>query len=159
MLNQINPKKEDIVIWYKTWKTYFPPDIVQHPAIDEQLMRALDIISRLVGLDSTPIPTAVPAGNQPPLPPPIFDVAPLASCVPLVEPLVAVGFREVVEFQCAQKDILFVPLANKEQCGRPVFRVGNVLSYFERQTGFVMSPNGSWVPVSAQQLVDMAVTP
>ena len=33
LLNLINPKYEEMIIWYKTWKTYFPPDIAQHPAI------------------------------------------------------------------------------------------------------------------------------
>jgi hypothetical protein len=102
---------------------------------------------------------SVAAGNQasaiPPLPPAMLNPA-----VRLAELPVPQGFRELVEYRCAQQGILFVPLANRRQSGRPVFRVGNVLCYFDRHVAVVMSPNGMWVPVSTDtELVDMAVAP
>jgi tuftelin-interacting protein 11 len=101
----------------------------------EQFTRALDLINR-----------SVAAGNQasaipPPLPPPMLNpvMAPLAPPVVLAETLVQQGFRELVEYQCAQQGILFVPLVNRWQAGRPVFRVGNVLSYFDRQVRIIFT--------------------
>ena len=89
---------------------------------------------------------SVAAGNQafvnpPPLPPPMLNpvMAPLAPPVVLDETRVSQGFRELVEYQCAQEGILFVPLVNRWQAGRPVFRVGNVLSYFDRQVRVIFT--------------------
>ena len=101
----------------------------------EQFTRALDLMNR-----------SVAAGNQafvnpPPLPPPMLNpvMAPLAPPVVLDETRVSQGFRELVEYQCAQEGILFVPLVNRWQAGRPVFRVGNVLSYFDRQVRVIFT--------------------
>jgi hypothetical protein len=89
---------------------------------------------------------SVAAGNQASAIPPPLPPAMLNPAVTLAEPPVPQGFRELVEYRCAQQGILFVPLANRRQSGRPVFRVGNVLCYFDRQVAFVMSPNGMWDP-------------
>ena len=59
----------------------------------------------------------------------------LTRAVPplVMESIVPQGFREVVEYRCAENGILFVPLINRSQAGRPIFRAGNILCYFDRQ--------------------------
>ena len=91
----------------------------------EQFTRALDLMNRSLAnggiVDSAPAPA--------PPPPVLTRTAP-----PIVmESIVPQGFREVVEYRCAENGILFVPLINRSQAGRPIFRAGNVLCYFDRQ--------------------------
>ena len=71
-------------------------------------------------VDSVPTPAPAPPVLTRTIPPPMME-----SAVPQ-------GFREVVEYRCAENGILFVPLVNRFQAGRPIFRAGNVLCYFDR---------------------------
>lgn len=94
----------------------------------EQFTRALDLMNRSLAVggqvDLAPPPTVITpviAAPQPPV---------------MAEPVVPHGFRELVEYRCSQLGILCVPLVNRFQAGRPIFRVGNVLSYFDRQVSF-----------------------
>ncbi len=66
-------------------------------------------------------------------PPPVLASAVRPQQPILIEPVVPQGFRELVEYRCSQLGILCIPLVNRFQAGRPIFRVGNVLSYFDRQ--------------------------
>jgi hypothetical protein len=67
-------------------------------------------------------------------PPPVPIMTPIiAAPLPVPETVVPHGFRELVEYRCAQQGILCIPLVNRFQAGRPIFRVGNVLCYFDRQ--------------------------
>ena len=147
-LNHI-PNYEEIVVWYTGWKSLFPPELAQHPNIQEQFTRALDLMNR-----------ALAVGGQVDLacPPPAVLASAVRPQQPiLIEPVVPQGFRELVEYRCSQLGILCIPLVNRFQAGRPIFRVGNVLSYFDRQVAFVLA-NGVWIPVSVQQLLEMAVS-
>ncbi|KZS14455.1 Tuftelin-interacting protein 11 [Daphnia magna] len=143
-----HPNYEEIVVWYTGWKALFPPEIAQNPAIQEQFTRALDLMNRSLAV----------GGQVDFTPPPVPVMTPLvAAPLPTVaETVVPHGFRELVEYRCAQQGILCIPLVNRFQAGRPIFRVGNVLCYFDRQVVFVLV-NGVWTPVTAQQLLDMAV--
>lgn len=142
------PNYQEIVVWFTGWKSLFPPEIAQHPAIKDQLTRALDLMTRSMAaggqVDMLPAPPVI-HNSLPPPPPPVA----------VMEQAVPHGIREFVEFRCAQKGILFVPMVNKWQANRPVFRIGNLLCYFDRQVAFVML-NGVWVSVPTQQLLDMA---
>ena len=91
----------------------------------DQFTRALDLMNR-----------SLAAGGQVDLapPPPVLTPIIAAPLPPvMVEPIVPQGFRELVEYRCSQLGILCIPLVNRFQAGRPIFRVGNVLAYFDRQ--------------------------
>ena len=60
-------------------------------------------------------------------------VTPIVTAPPIIETTVPHGFRELVEYRCAQQGILFIPLVNRFHAGRQIFRVGNVHCYFDRQ--------------------------
>ena len=145
------PNYQEIVVWFTGWKSLFPPEIAQHPAIKDQLRRALDLMTRSMTaggqVDMLPAPPVIHSN----LPPPPPSVAVMEQAVPH-------GIREFVEFRCAQNGILFVPMVNKWQANRPVFRIGNLLCYFVRHVAFVMH-NAVWVSVPTQQLLDMAARP
>ncbi|EFX79488.1 hypothetical protein DAPPUDRAFT_304466 [Daphnia pulex] len=142
-----HPNYEEIVVWYTGWKALFPPEIAQNPAVQEQFTRALDLMNRSLAV----------GGQVDFTPPPVPIMTPIiAAPLPVPETVVPHGFRELVEYRCAQQGILCIPLVNRFQAGRPIFRVGNVLCYFDRQVVFVLV-NGIWTPVTAQQLLDMAV--
>lgn len=118
------PNYEEIAVWYTGWKGLFPPEIANDPQIQEQFTRALDLMNRSLavgGLDFVPAPASAP-------PPPVTAPQPT-----VLQASVPQGFRELVEYRCAQQGILFVPLVNRFQAGRPVFRIGNLHCYFDGQ--------------------------
>ena len=90
----------------------------------EQFTRALDLMNRSLAV----------GGQVDFTPPPVPIMTPIiAAPHPVPETIVPHGFRELVEYRCAQQGILCIPLVNRFQAGRPIFRVGNVLCYFDRQ--------------------------
>ena len=90
----------------------------------EQFTRALDLMNRSLAV----------GGQVDFTPPPVPIMTPIiAAPPPIPETVVPHGFRELVEYRCAQQGILCIPLVNRFQAGRPIFRVGNVLCYFDRQ--------------------------
>ena len=150
------PNYEEIAVWYTGWKSLFPVELAQQSSIKELFTRALELMNRSLAAGgqvaaTVPRPTLQPAPMMAPL-----LAAPIQMMVS-TEPLVPQGSRELVEYRCQQLGILFIPLANRFQAGRQVFRVGQLLAYFDRQIAFVLTPNAAWIPVSAQQLIEMAV--
>lgn len=87
----------------------------------EQFTRALDLMNRSLAV-----------GGQVDFTPPVMTPI-LAAPPPVQETVVPHGFRELIEYRCAQQGILCIPLVNRFHAGRPIFRVGNVLCYFDRQ--------------------------
>lgn len=90
----------------------------------EQFIRALNLMNR-----SLPIEDRV--NFTPPLPIKSFD--PGCPSHSILDTIIPHGLRELIEYRCAQQGILCVPLVNRFHAGRSVFRVGNVLCYFERE--------------------------
>jgi len=67
------------------------------------------------------------------------------------------GFKSLFAKRCEEKDILFVPVANKTYEGKPVYRCGNVLVYFDRNVVFLSTNSGStWQPQSVSSALLMA---
>lgn len=138
------PNYEEIAVWYTGWKGLFPADIASDPQIQgnnalltqsepiancilciEQFTRALDLMNRSLavgGLDYVPAPVTV-------APPPVT----VPQQPTILQASIPQGFRELVEYRCAQQGILFVPLVNRFQAGRPMFRIGNLQCYFDGQ--------------------------
>ena len=123
------PNCQEIVVWFNDWNSRFPQKIAQHPVINCQLARSLVYVIH----------------NNLSLPPPPVTV--MEQAVPL-------GIRELVEFRCAQKGILFVPMDTTYE-NQLVYRIGNFLCYFDRQVAFVRH-NSVWLSVPIQQLLNMA---
>lgn len=99
----------------------------------EQFTRALDLMNRSLAV-----------GGQVDLTPQAQIVTPVLAPSPsFPENVVPHGFRDLVEYRCAQQGILCVPIVNRFHAGRPIFRVGNVLCYFDRQVLTMIFPGHS----------------
>lgn len=65
------------------------------------------------------------------------------------------SFRELMERRAEENNILFVPVPNRTQEGKQVYRFGRLHIYVDR--GVIFALNGSmWSPVSLNSLVEMA---
>ena len=65
------------------------------------------------------------------------------------------SFRELMERRAEENNILFVPVPNRTQEGKQVYRFGRLQIYVDR--GVIFALNGSmWSPVSLNSLVEMA---
>ena len=133
---------DEIVDWYLGWKALLPQDIVQNPAIDEQLVRALVLMNRSleqrIGCQVKWVPPIATATLDPP------------------EPAVPHNLREFIEYRCAQLGILCIPLVDRFRDGKQIFRIGNVLCHLDRQVVFVSVERNVWTPVTILQLFKLA---
>lgn len=67
------------------------------------------------------------------------------------------GFRALFAKRCEEKDIVFVPLANKTHEGKQVYRCGSVQVYLDRNVVFMSNNSGStWHPQSISTVLMMA---
>ena len=65
------------------------------------------------------------------------------------------SFRELMERRAEENNIVFVPVPNRTQEGKQVYRFGRLHIYVDR--GVIFALNGSmWSPVSLNSLVEMA---
>jgi len=65
------------------------------------------------------------------------------------------SFRELMERRAEENNILFVPVPNRTQEGKQVYRFGRLQIYVDR--GVIFALNGSmWSPASLNSLVEMA---
>ena len=131
------PNYEEIADWYTGWKSLFPLELLQQPVIKELFTRALELMTR--SLSAEGLVAAVPRPTLQPVPLLAAPIQMMAS----TESLVPQGSKELVQYRCQQLGILFIPLANRFQAGRQVFRVGQLLAYFDRQIAFVQKPNAA----------------
>lgn len=88
----------------------------------DQFTRALDLMNRSLAV-----------GGQVDYNPATRVVTPVIPAPPIVEPTVPHGFRELIEYRCAQQGVVFLPVVNRFHGGRQIFRVGNLHCYFDRQ--------------------------
>lgn len=146
-----SPNYEEIMSWYTGWKTQFPRELIQQNAVKEQFQRFLELMNR--SLANTGHMVAPPPMVAPVMPP----MMPMVNPAVLGDQFRAQTCRDMVEFQCAQRGIIFAP-ANRWEAGRPVYRVGNMLSYFEQQMVYILDPStGIWDAVtSVPKVMDMA---
>lgn len=144
-----DPNYDEIVDWYMKWKSLFPAEIAQHPEVQNLFLRALDLMNRSLAANDL--------SDLIPLPVPIMPSVNESSRLVSIEPDVPYTLRELIEYRCSQLGILCIPLVNRFQAGRPIFRVGNVLSYFDHKVAFVFVDN-AWTPVSLKQLLAMALS-
>jgi len=60
-----------------------------------------------------------------------------------------------VERRAEENNIVFVPVPNRTQEGKQVYRFGRVQIYIDRSVIFAFN-SGMWSPVSLNTLVDLA---
>lgn len=68
------------------------------------------------------------------------------------------SFREIVERRAEDNGIIMMPVPNKTQEGKPVYKFGNVQIYIDRNVIFVYD-DGRWIPKSLDRLMELATLP
>ena len=64
-------------------------------------------------------------------------------------------FRDLVQKRCEERGIVFMPVANRYQQGKPVYRMGNIQVYVDHNVLFAII-NGTWQPTSLSAAIEMA---
>ncbi|XP_064489812.1 tuftelin-interacting protein 11-like isoform X2 [Ornithodoros turicata] len=159
---QHNPNYEEVSKWYLGWKSLFSEALLAEPAIREQFKAALDIMNRAVS-GAAPVPMGYPAPPHqiPPVPEVNFnqnrrdyEAMPAVRSAPSFANI-HMSFKELIEQKAQEKNLLFMPIPNRFQEAKQVYRLGRIMLYIDRSVIFMF--NGKiWVPTSMQSLLDMA---
>ncbi|KAK7494860.1 hypothetical protein BaRGS_00013987 [Batillaria attramentaria] len=166
------PNYNEITRWYLGWKSQFPDKLLQHPAIRDQLNKALDIMNQAVSGHFMPgmkeniayfthterrqMDTHSVYPQQPQAPPPSrigLEPSLRSTAASMQAPL---NFKDLVEKKAEEANVLFMPVAGKTHEGHQVYRFGSVQVYIDRSVLFLQSQNDQWIPVSLQTLIEKA---
>ena len=163
-----SPNYDEVVKWYRGWKSLLPTEVLSAPQVKSQLSQALNMMNRVVSYSSghpmSQQPGAVEAmaylstmekdtmlgilqqPQPPPPPPPPPSISSTVSS--------GGGYKDLVARRCEERGILFAPtVPAKFYEGKPVFRCGTALVYMDRNAIFVQGGD-KWVPTSLNSLLD-----
>ena len=163
-----SPNYDEVVKWYRGWKSLIPIDVLAAPQVKSQLTQALNMMNRVVSYTSghpmSQQPGAVEAmaylssiekdtmlgilqQPQPPPPPPPPPVTSSAASE-------LSSYKDLVARRCEERGILFAPtVPAKFYEGKQVFKCGDASVYLDRNAIFVQSGD-KWVPTSLNTLLD-----
>lgn len=163
-----NPNYDEVTNWYMGWKSMFPEQLLAQPFIRDQFIQALDIMNRAVSM----------GGQQPGAKEHFAYLSQLErqrdmdSQVQNARTFEAIAqgmrsggpspanltltFKDLVERKAEALGILFMPVPNRYQEAKQVYRFGHLLLYLDRGVIFVQNENNLWVPTSLQSLVELA---
>ncbi|KAG5463128.1 MAG: hypothetical protein BJ554DRAFT_1582 [Olpidium bornovanus] len=160
------PNYEEITEWYGAWKSLFPPELLEAPAVKGGFKRALDMCnqSRELGAD-LPHPDAAMGTAATGVP-----LAPSRSSVAAAR----VTFRDIVEEFAQENSQLFLPTTRVHPTsGKPLFRfggrppagAGGLWVYLDDDVAFALVDCGDpdedavkakWEPVGLEELLELA---
>ena len=63
--------------------------------------------------------------------------------------------RELLEEIAAEKSVLFMPMPNKSHQGKPVYKLGSLQIYFDKDLVYKHA-EGRWIPTSIDDLMEDA---
>ncbi|XP_014665360.1 PREDICTED: tuftelin-interacting protein 11-like [Priapulus caudatus] len=164
-----NPNYEEVTKWYMGWKRMFSERLLNDPIIKENINRALDIMNRSVTspglaayqpgareniayLYQTEKLEANASGKKK------TEYEAIMSSSSLSSSVAPSSFRDIVERRAEESGILMMPIPNKTQEGKPVYRFGNVQMYIDKNVLFV-NEDGRWGPRSLSRLIELATMP
>lgn len=162
-----NPNYDAICSWYMGWKGMFSEALLAQPGIKEQFRKALETMNRAVqhpGHVASQAPGALETvsylTNLEQVPHQSRDqesrYESLAEAVRVANQ-VPQGFRELVQKNCEERGIVFVPIPKRYREGKQVYRCGKILVYIDRNVIFLSENGTTWRPTSLNGLLDMAV--
>ncbi|XP_035660288.1 tuftelin-interacting protein 11-like [Branchiostoma floridae] len=161
-----NPDYEQVTKWYLGWKSQFPEEMLNEPAVKDQFNRALDMMNRAVGgggvvqpgarenvayLTSTErrrdfeAQAAAEKRREERTP---MEAARKAANV-------SMNFKDLIQAKAEENNLVFCPIPNKWHEAKAVYQFGTKTIYMDRGVVFVQGEK-TWVPVSLQNLIDMA---
>ncbi len=70
---------------------------------------------------------------------------------------VPVSLKSMVQSRCEEQGILFIPIPNRFMEAKQVYKCGKLQIYFDRSILFVSQGGGSFIPMSWQEMMEIAV--
>ncbi|KAL1505399.1 hypothetical protein ABEB36_004973 [Hypothenemus hampei] len=157
-----NPNYTQVTEWYSGWKRMFSDDLLTQPTVKDSFHKALEIMSRAVGIIQQPgaqesisyLTSAEQISVQQPSAPRIESLAEAVRSAAQIPQ----GFRDLVTRRCEERGILFVPIPNKFHEAKQVYRIGSsgVQCYIDRNVIFYSQNNSTWIPTSLNSLLDIS---
>lgn len=163
-----NPNYEEITKWYLGWKSMFSEKLLADPFIKDNFTRALEIMNRAVA--SPGLGAYQPGARE--------NIAYLYQTEKLNETkekptakgsyegimsssatssaVVPSSFRDMIERRAEENSLIFVPIPNRTQEGKPVYKFGSCQIYIDRKVIF-WNNDGKWLPISLGKLVEKAI--
>ena len=156
-----NPVHTEVVAWYKGWRDLIPKRIVNHPQIQQKFQQALQVCRRALSFQTGSgdqfgilLSNLAKFAEAPPPPPPGSPPARSSSLAAGVEEDVQVQtLKDITEKRCNERGILFIPVPDRSHNGRPVYRCGKRLVFFNKNLIYAQSETG-WLPTSLNVLLD-----
>ncbi|EDO49456.1 predicted protein [Nematostella vectensis] len=161
-----NPNYDEVTKWYMGWKSMFKDELLNNVTIKAQFNRALDLMNQAV---------ASPGGYlQPGAKEHIAyltsterrrdaEVAALAAAAEKQKVETAraqasaqnipSNFKDLIQKMAEENNIVFTP--NRRQDGKMIYNLGKLSIYIERGVVYTLV-QGTWSPVSVQELIMMA---
>ncbi|RKO86294.1 GC-rich sequence DNA-binding factor-like protein-domain-containing protein [Blyttiomyces helicus] len=147
-----NARLSEVGMWYESWRSLFPADVLAESAIKARFAVALDLMNRV--MDGAGVGAECPD----------FGAAPLqaesesATATATRQPRVELTFKEYVERTAAGAGVEFAPAGRGHpQSGKPLYRFGSVggrsaVAYMDGGVLFVLR-KGEWVPEGVEDVV------
>ncbi|RWS09302.1 tuftelin-interacting protein 11-like protein [Dinothrombium tinctorium] len=151
-----NPNFDEVSRWYTGWKSMFSEKLLNSLTVKEAFDRALQMMNCAV---SSPIGMA--AYNFTPFLSEAPEVPRFSTQPSFVQNHASrmnsnPNFKHLIERKAEEHAILFMPIANKYQESKQVYKFGNLTIYINQQVIFVYK-DGQWIPISLQALIDSAL--
>lgn len=163
-----NTNYEEVTKWYMGWKSMFSEALLNYPVIKEQFRRALDIMNRAV-TSPQGLLSYQPGARESiaylnnverqemdnPSERTKRDYDSIAQAIrgSSSAASLSMNFKDLIEKKAEEKNIIFMPVPNRFQEGKQVYRFGQTLLYLDRGVIFVFNEK-TWVPTSLQTLLD-----
>lgn len=160
----------EVSSWYQSWKNLMGEQLVNHITVKEYLKKALIMMDHAVNLNTglksfaTYLNSSTinePVAQQEPKQPqpiPVQTNSLLQPNIPMAINNDQMSFRNMVEMKAAENGILFMPLANRFEDGRQIFKFGQYLIYIDNQVIFYQKFSQGkriWQPIRIADLVQM----
>lgn len=167
------PNYDEVVKWFKGWKTQMPEQLMNEPSVKGQFDQALRIMDRGASSDNYPPMQPPPREYNSPVHPSREYNSPVhkmdvddrwmqgrpADSRQMSAPSLTVPttFRDLVEIKARDNGLLFVPSQRRYENKSSVYNFGSLIIYLERGVIFVREGE-VWIPMSLQTTVDKAMS-
>ena len=156
-----NPVHTEVVAWYKGWRDLIPKRIVNHPQIQQKFQQALQVCRRALSFQTGSgdqfgilLSNLAKFAEAPPPPPPGSPPSRSSSLAAgVAEDVQVQTLKDITEKRCNERGILFIPVPDRSHNGRPVYRCGKRLVFFNKNLIYAQSETG-WLPTSLNVLLD-----
>lgn len=139
------PNLEEVSLWYKSWKSFFPSELLDDVDIASHFGKAIDLMNRTA--DGIPLPSLdVILGET-------SSKRRLPETV-TVQPQTLFTLRDMVQRFAEEHNVSFMPKPGRMHEGLQVYSFGGVSVVLDNAQNTVRIQNGSvWKPASLERLL------